>query len=102
MDCRWVLFGFLGGSKVPEFDMSLLLRKRIQLIATTLKSRSDGYKADLIKKVSSVIFPESGESAAVKMQAVVDKEFPMSKATEAHLYMESNVSIGKILLKQDL
>ena len=56
MDCRWILYGFLGGSKVPEFDMSLLLRKRIQLIATTLKNRSDQYKADLIVSVGKALF----------------------------------------------
>ena len=56
MDCRWVLYGFLGGSKVPEFDMSLLLKKRIQLLATTLKNRSDQYKADLIKEVGRTLF----------------------------------------------
>ena len=67
--------------------MSLLLRKRIQLIATTLKSRSDAYKADLIKEVKEALFPEK---SAPNLQAIVDKEFPMSQVTDAHVYMESN------------
>ena len=41
LDCRWILYGFLGGSVCQNFDMGPLLRKRIQLIATTLKSRSN-------------------------------------------------------------
>ena len=98
VDCRWVLYGFLGGSKVQEFDLKSLFSKRIQLLTTALKSRSDQYKADLIKEVGAVLFPEDGP----KLQAVVDKEFPMSQATQAHTYMESNASIGKILLKYDL
>ena len=78
--------------------MSVLLKKRIQLIATTLKSRSDQYKADLIVSVGQTLFGNQ----ETKMNAIIDKEFPFSKATEAHLYMESNASIGKILLKYDL
>ena len=74
--------------------MSVLLRKRISLIATTLKSRSDEYKADLIKQIGSKLWQNEP-----KLQAVVDKEFNMSDASNAHVYMESNASIGKILLK---
>lgn len=48
LDCRWVLYGFMGGSMCQSFDMGPLLRKRIQLIATTLKSRSVDYKTELI------------------------------------------------------
>ena len=57
MDCRWILYGFMGGSACENFDMGPLLRKRISLIATTLKSRSNEYKADLISKVGQIIFP---------------------------------------------
>ena len=59
MDCRWVLYGFLGGSMCENFDMRPLLAKRISLIATTLKSRSDAYKADLIAKLDKILFPEN-------------------------------------------
>jgi len=78
--------------------MGVLLRKRIQLIATTLKSRSDTYKADLISQVGEKLFPASGP----KLQAVVDKEFKMSEASAAHVYMEGNTTVGKIVLKQDM
>ena len=90
----------MGGSACENFDMGPLLRKRISLIATTLKSRSTEYKADLISKLGQIIFPAS-ESEFTPVP-VVDKVFGMSKASEAHQYMESNVSIGKILLLNDL
>ena len=57
LDCRWILYGFMGGSNCANFDMGPLLRKRIQLIATTLKSRSNEYKANLISTLQNVLFP---------------------------------------------
>jgi len=47
-DARWILYGFLGGSTVAQFDMGPILRKRISLIGTTLKTRTIEYKADLL------------------------------------------------------
>ena len=29
LDCRWVLYGTMGGVKVPEADLRLLLGKRV-------------------------------------------------------------------------
>ena len=101
LDCTWVLFGFLGGFMCANFDMGPLLRKRIKLVATTLKSRSVTYKADLIAKVGQILFPaEGGQNFEAK--PVIDRTFNMSEAKQAHQYMESNASIGKVLLKNDL
>ena len=37
-----------------------------------------------------------------KLIPIIDKVYDMSKVADAHRYMESNVSIGKIILKYDL
>lgn len=37
-----------------------------------------------------------------KFETVLEKVFPMSAACDAHVLMESNTTIGKILLKYDL
>ncbi|CAB4042348.1 quinone oxidoreductase PIG3, partial [Paramuricea clavata] len=39
-DGRWILYGLLGGANVEGRFLGALLRKRISLIATTLRSRS--------------------------------------------------------------
>ena len=49
LDGRWILFGLLSGAKT-NINMALLLGKRINLISTTLKTRSDEYKSQLIEK----------------------------------------------------
>lgn len=40
----------MGGSLIDSFNLGNLIRRRITLITTMLKNRSDAYKADLIKK----------------------------------------------------
>lgn len=44
MDCRWIIFGSLGGTKVKEANLVNLLLKRATIISSTLKSRDDIYK----------------------------------------------------------
>ena len=48
MDSRWIIFGNMGGIKVKEANMANLLFKRASIIASTLKSRDDVYKANLV------------------------------------------------------
>jgi len=37
LDGRWILYGLLSGNKVDNFNLGILLGKRIQLISTTLR-----------------------------------------------------------------
>jgi tumor protein p53-inducible protein 3 len=46
-DGRWISYGLLSGAKT-QLNMAVLLGKRISLITTTLKTRSDAYKTDLL------------------------------------------------------
>ena len=48
IDGKWVLFGLLSGSKT-NLNLASLLAKRIVLISTTLKTRTDAYKTNLIE-----------------------------------------------------
>jgi tumor protein p53-inducible protein 3 len=56
LDARWVLYGFLGGSMCQNLDIGFILRKRVSLIGTTLKSRSIEYKARLLVDLANFIF----------------------------------------------
>lgn len=97
-DGRWVLYGFLGGAAIENFDLRPLLMKRISLLVTALKSRSNDYKRDLLKQVGEAVF----ENETLQVKPFIDTTFPMSKASECHSYMEQNTSIGKALLEVDL
>jgi NADPH:quinone reductase-like Zn-dependent oxidoreductase len=95
IDGRWVLYGSMGGRIVENFDIGALVAKRGALLTTTLKTRSKEYKKSLLEDMSKIFFSQ-------KFKPVTEKVFAMSSASEAHLLMESNTTVGKILLKQDL
>lgn len=44
LDSTWVLYSLQTGSKLEQADIGAVLRKRISLVGTTLKSRSCDYK----------------------------------------------------------
>merc|ERR1712130_823556 len=46
-DGRWVVYGLMGGAEVSGPVLGGVLRKRASVIGTTLRSRSDDYKAQL-------------------------------------------------------
>lgn len=99
MDCQWVIFGSMGGMEIEKCDLKKLFVKRINLHFSTLKSRSNAYKADLIKDFSKDILPaiEKGE-----IKPIINKTFKLSEVSEAHKHMEGNKNIGKIVCTNDL
>ena len=56
VDGTWVLFGLLSGGKT-DLNLGQLLAKRINLISTTLKSRSNEYKDELIEDFCKRVLP---------------------------------------------
>jgi NADPH:quinone reductase-like Zn-dependent oxidoreductase len=81
------------------FNLRPLLAKRANLFFSTLRTRSDAYKTELIKRFSSEILPDFETG---KLKPIVDKVFNMSEIAKAHEYMEKNENIGKIIVKCDL
>lgn len=96
VDGRWVLIGILGGSEVEKLNIWDFLSKRIQLTGTLLTPRSDRYKAALTAEFSREVLPLFEEG---KVKPVVDRVFPFEEIKQAHLRMEHNENIGKIILR---
>lgn len=96
LDGRWVLYGLLGGGNVSGNLLRDLLKKRGSLIATTLRSRSLEYKAELVQAFTKTIVPLF---ATGKLKTIVDSVFTMDQIQLAHKKMESNQNIGKIVIK---
>lgn len=95
VDGRWILYGLLGGPEVNGDFFKKLLAKRIKLIATTLRSRSDEYKSELVEDFSKKILPHiiNGD-----VKPIVDSTFSLSELSAAHDRMEGNQNIGKIVI----
>lgn len=93
MDSTWVLYGLMGGPKVDGPLLRKLLSKRTALRASTLRTRSPDYKAELVADFEARIMPRIGD-----LRLVVDSTFPLAEAAAAHAKMESNANVGKIVL----
>jgi tumor protein p53-inducible protein 3 len=71
-DARWILYGTMGGNMFEQVDARLFMRKRIQLIPSTLRARPNAYKAELIKKFSDLVLPEFEKN---NFKIFIDKAF---------------------------
>ena len=99
MDSRWVIYGTMGGIKVDQANLVKPLLKRSSILFSTLKSRTDEYKAALIADMYRECY---GMFYQDKIHPIVDRKYPLSQVAEAHRYIESNASIGKVVLINDL
>lgn len=91
---RVVVVGTTGGSKV-EVDLGLLLRRRIHLFGTVLRSRPLEEKIALAREFSNAVLPLISSG---RIKPVIDSVFPFDAIRTAHERMEENASFGKIVL----
>jgi len=100
MEGRWVVYGLMGGAAVDGAILGAILRKRLSISGTTLRARTNDYKAELVASFSANALPLFAGSPA-KLLPVVDRTFPLEKVVEAHVTMEANANNGKIVLLVD-
>ncbi len=95
LDARIVILSMLGGRFAEKVDVAKLLLKRIAVHASTLRNRSDAYKAELVSFLNEHFmgYFQSGE-----LTPVIDKVFDWKDAESAHQLMSDNKNIGKIIL----
>lgn len=95
MDGRLVQIAFLGGPKA-EINFAPLMMRRLTMTGSTLRPQSDLAKARIATELREAVWPllENGRIAPV-----MDSEFNLENAADAHTRMESSGHIGKIVLK---
>ena len=104
LDGAWVLYGSMGGLKLSseaaaaDSLLGALLRKRARLLGTTLRNRSDAYKAELVARFAAAALP-GFEGAPRAFKPVIFAELPLEEAGKAHELMEGNGTLGKIILR---
>ena len=93
-DGRLVCISTLSGSKAT-LDLGAVLYKRLSLVGSTLRSRSASAKARLISEFAEKALPrfDNGE-----LRPVVAATIPLANAMQAHLRMEADEVVGKLVL----
>ena len=93
-DGRHVTIAVQGGLQAT-INMAEVMRRRLHLTGSTLRPRSNQFKALLAQDISRLAWPlvEDG-----KLRPVMDRSFPLAEAARAHARMEAGSHIGKIVL----
>ena len=91
---RWILVATLGG-ETTELPLRVLLKKHIRLMGSTLRSRSDAEKSDILKQLTELVWPEV---TAGRIRPVIHAVFPLEKASEAHDVLKKQANTGKVIL----
>ena len=94
-DGRHVTIAVQGGMKA-EINMAVVMVRRLTLTGSTLRPRSNEFKALLVNEVLDNAWPIVAEGA---LRPVMDMTFPLTEAAAAHRRMEAGAHIGKIVLK---
>jgi NADPH2:quinone reductase len=94
-DGREVLVAVQGGTRDPEFDMRLVMMKRLVITGSTMRPRTTAEKGALAAALREKVWPALD---AGRCGPVIHAVFPLQHAAEAHRLMESGAHIGKIVL----
>jgi NADPH2:quinone reductase len=92
---RLVLINSMKG-KIAEVDLSEVMRKRISITGSMLRSRDVEFKSAIAQNLEKYIWPLL---ASGKIKPIIYKTFPAAQASKAHELMESSEHMGKIVLQ---
>ena len=96
LEGRLVMLSLIGGVKPEGVNLAPILRKRLQIIGTTLRARSLDYKIALTKDLQTHCIPHF---ASGKLKPIIDSVIPWTAVVQGHQRMESNLNTGKIVME---
>jgi putative PIG3 family NAD(P)H quinone oxidoreductase len=91
---RIIQVGLMGGGNA-EVNVGMLLAKRASITGTTLRSRPLEEKVAISRRTGVEVLPWFEDGT---LRPVIDRRYPLDQIAAAHTYMESNASIGKIVV----
>lgn len=93
-DGRHVTIAIQGGT-MAEIPMVAVMARRLTLTGSTLRPRSNEFKALLADEIYRTVWPDVVSGA---LRPTMAQSFPLSDAAGAHALMESGDFVGKIVL----
>jgi len=110
---RLVMLGFLQGPVAPQAHLDVILRKRLEITGSAMRVRGLEERVALVAEFRARVLPLFGphlptdepmhslshpQRIGALLRPIVHAVFPMSDIVAAHAAMESDVSVGKIVL----
>lgn len=93
MDGKMVYLAFLSGAVADKFNLAVLLRKRLTLKGSTLRSRTVDYQHELLNSFAREALPMIVKG---EMTVEVHDVYPWTKVQEAQKEMAANKNSGKV------
>lgn len=93
-DGRLVMINTMKGKDV-QVDLAQVMRKRLIITGSMLRSREIAFKAAIAQNLGKHIWPLI---ASGKIKPVIHSVFPANEAAKAHELMENGGHMGKIVL----
>jgi NADPH2:quinone reductase len=84
------------GGKMGQLDIAKLMKKRGQIMGSTMRARTAVQKGAVGRRLLRDIWPLL--PAKMPIRPVIDSTFPLFETFRAHIRMESGEHIGKIVL----
>jgi len=94
-DGRHVTIAVQGGVKA-EVNMAVVMTRRYTLTGSTLRPRTDSFKALLAQEIRANAWPLFEDGV---LRPVMDTRFQLIEAAAAHARMEAGDHVGKIVLE---
>lgn len=92
---RLVVLGTLTGSVADRLDMGLVLRRRLEVIGTAMRTRGPAERRDLVARFAVEVLPHFVGGG---LHPVVDRVVPLAEWAAAHAAMAANETFGKVIL----
>lgn len=92
---RMVLVGTVAGGNY-ELEARYMLSKRLQVWGTVLRARAFEEKIEVTQKFAAEVVPLLASGV---LRPNIDSTFPMAEIVKAHQRLESNETLGKVVLR---
>lgn len=94
---RIMLVGLLAG-RSTTIDLGGVLRQRLTIRGTVLRSRTSAEKVDATRAFARDVIPLL---ASGKVKPLIDRVFSLDQIRDAHELLESNETFGKVVISSD-
>ena len=94
LDGNLFYLAMLAGRYADKLDMAMMLGKRATVKGSTLRSRNDGYKSNLISAFSQACLADFDSG---KLIPNIDSLFAAKDIGKAHQRLENNDTMGKLI-----
>lgn len=96
-DGRHVTIAVQGGM-MAQVNMAMVMMRRLTLTGSTLRPRSNEFKALLADEIHNNVWPKIADGS---LRPEMDRTFALNDAAAAHAHMEAGDHVGKIVLAVD-